>query len=89
MKWRVVLELVGADGTAAVHEVSGGAAVAKYTDPTTLAPQIDKLKQRFGLSHVVLVGDRGMITEARITEDIKSPDLDWITRCVAPPSRTC
>jgi hypothetical protein len=27
MKWRVVLELVGADGTAAVHEVSGGAAV--------------------------------------------------------------
>jgi hypothetical protein len=31
MKWRVVLELVGADGTAAVHEVSGGAAVAEYT----------------------------------------------------------
>jgi hypothetical protein len=31
MKWRVVLELVGADGTAAVHEVSGGATVAEYT----------------------------------------------------------
>jgi hypothetical protein len=31
MKWRVVLELVGADGTAAVHEVSGGVAVAEYT----------------------------------------------------------
>ena len=31
MKWRVVLELVGADGTAAVHEVSGGAAVVEYT----------------------------------------------------------
>jgi hypothetical protein len=30
-EWRVVLELVGADGTAAVHEVSGGAAVAEYT----------------------------------------------------------
>src|SRR5271165_3620919 len=31
MKWRVVLELVEADGTARVHEVSGGAAVAEYT----------------------------------------------------------
>jgi transposase len=53
-------------------------------DPTTLAPQIDKLKQRFGLSHVVLVGDRGMITEARITEDIKSSGLDWITALRSP-----
>jgi len=53
-------------------------------DPTTLAPQIDKLKQRFGLSHVVLVGDRGMITEARLTEDIKSAGLDWITALRAP-----
>jgi transposase len=35
-------------------------------DPTTLAPQIEKLKQRFHLDHVVLVGDRGMITQARI-----------------------
>jgi transposase len=53
-------------------------------DPTTLATQIDKLKQRFGLSHVVLVGDRGMITEARITEDVKSAGLDWITALRAP-----
>jgi transposase len=53
-------------------------------DPTTLAPQIDKLKQRFGLTHVVLVGDRGMITEARITEDIKSVGLDWIAALRAP-----
>jgi hypothetical protein len=53
-------------------------------DPTTLAPQIDKLKQRFGLRHVVLVGDRGMITEARITEDIKSAGLDWITALRGP-----
>jgi transposase len=40
-------------------------------DPMTLASQVDKLKQRFRLDHVVLVGDRGMITQARITEDIK------------------
>jgi transposase len=53
-------------------------------DPMTLAPQIDKLKQRFGLDHVVLVGDRGMITEARLTEDIKAVGLDWITALRAP-----
>ena len=38
-----------------------------------------KLKERFGLDHVVLVGDRGMITQARITEDLKAAGLDWIT----------
>jgi hypothetical protein len=41
------------------------------TRALTLAAQIDKLKQRFALSHVVLVGDRGMITQARIEEDIE------------------
>ena len=50
----------------------------------TLASQIDKLKQRFHLDHVVLVGDRGMITQARITEGIKSAGLDWITALRAP-----
>ena len=41
-------------------------------DPTTLTGQVIKLKERFALDHVVLVGDRGMITQARITEDIKA-----------------
>jgi hypothetical protein len=41
-------------------------------------------KQRFHLDHVVLVGDRGMITQARITDDIKSAGLDWITALGAP-----
>ena len=45
-------------------------------DPTTLVSQVEKLRQRFQLDHVVLVGDRGMITQARITEDIKSAGLD-------------
>ena len=53
-------------------------------DPMTLAVQIDKLKQRFRLEHVVLVGDRGMITQARITEEIRSAGLDWITALRAP-----
>ncbi len=35
-------------------------------DPATLAAQIDKIKARFALKHVVMVGDRGMITSARV-----------------------
>jgi transposase len=72
--------LCAADGCPVAIEVFDG----NTGDPTTLAPQIDKLKQRFGLSHVVLVGDRGMITEARITEDIKAAGLDWITALRGP-----
>ena len=46
----------------------------------TLATQIEKACWRFHLDRVVLVGDRGMITEARITEDIQSAGLDWTYR---------
>src|SRR5918911_1169756 len=53
-------------------------------DPATLAPQVNKLKQRFRLEHVVLVGDRGMITEARLREDLCPAGLDWITALRAP-----
>jgi hypothetical protein len=54
-------------------------------DPATLAAQIRKIRSRFGIERVVLVGDRGMITEARIREDLRSVDgLDWITALRAP-----
>jgi transposase len=72
--------LCSPDGCPVAIEVFDG----NTGDPTTLAPQIEKLKQRFGLDHVVLVGDRGMITEARITEDIKAAGLDWITALRGP-----
>ena len=48
-------------------------------DPRTLGPQVDKLRRRFGLSKVVLVGDRGMLTEARIREEVAPAGLDWIS----------
>jgi hypothetical protein len=48
-------------------------------DPSTIGAQIDKLKQRFGLRHVVLVGDRGMLTSARIRDELKPAGLDWIS----------
>jgi len=53
-------------------------------DPATLAEQIGKLKRRFGLRRVVLVGDRGLITSARIAEDLVPAGLDWITALRAP-----
>jgi hypothetical protein len=53
-------------------------------DPSTLATQIDKVKQRFGIEHIVLIGDRGMITEARISETVKPAGLNFITALRAP-----
>lgn len=49
-------------------------------DPTTLGPQIQKVRGRFGIKRVVFVGDRGMITSKRIDEELRDVDgLDWIT----------
>jgi transposase len=49
-------------------------------DPSTLERQIEKIRDRFGLQRVVLVGDRGMITEARIREELRPvKGLEWIT----------
>ena len=58
------------------------------SDPLTVARQVDKLRSRFGLQRVVLVGDRGMLTAARIREDLASVDgLRWITTLRAPTIR--
>lgn len=49
-------------------------------DPKTLKPQIDKVRDRFGLQRVVFVGDRGLLTSARIREDLHDLDgVDWIS----------
>jgi hypothetical protein len=53
-------------------------------DPATLAGQMTKLKHRFGLSHVAVVGDRGMLTKARIRDDLKPAELDWVTALRGP-----
>src|ERR1700736_2788854 len=57
-------------------------------DPRTLAAQIDKVKKRFALERVALVGDRGMITQARLDAEIVPAGLDWITALRAPAIRT-
>lgn len=48
-------------------------------DSTTLLPQVEKLKNDFGLESLTIVGDRGMITETQITELKKQSGVDWIT----------
>jgi Transposase DDE domain len=53
-------------------------------DPSTVGNQIAKLKERFGLKRIVMVGDRGMITDARIRDDLKPAGIDWITALRAP-----
>jgi len=63
------------------------------SDPKTLQAAVTKARERFGLTRVVLVGDRGLITDARITADLHSGDaaapngLAWITALRAPAIR--
>jgi transposase len=54
-------------------------------DPTTVPDQVDKLRQRFGLSRVVLVGDRGMLTETQIGKLREHPGLGWISALRTAP----
>lgn len=56
-------------------------------DPPTLSAQVARIRQHFGLQRVVLVGDRGMLTEARLREDLQPAHLDWITALRAPQIR--
>ncbi|HKN27566.1 MAG TPA: IS1634 family transposase [Roseiarcus sp.] len=53
-------------------------------DPSTLVDQVRKLRTRFRLKRIVLVGDRGMITDARIDADLAPAGFDWITALRAP-----
>jgi hypothetical protein len=49
-------------------------------DPKTLTPQVEKVRQKFGLSRIIFVGDRGMLTSARLREDFHGAEgLGWIS----------
>ena len=81
-KLQIVIGLMtNAEGCPVAVEVFEG----NTGDPKTVASQVKKLQERFGLKRVVFVGDRGMITDARIREDLsKLEGLDWITALRAP-----
>jgi len=53
-------------------------------DPATVGTVVERVQDDFGLDQVVVVGDRGMLTAARIEEDLRSRELDWITSLRAP-----
>ena len=48
-------------------------------DPSTVSDQVDKLKQRFGLHQIILVGDRGMLTQTQIEALKAHPGIGWIS----------
>src|SRR6266481_4305431 len=48
-------------------------------DPTTVVDQVQKLRERFHLTRVVLVGDRGMLTQPQIEKIKAHPEMGWIT----------
>ena len=57
------------------------------SDPGTLGTQLQKLCERFSLARIVLVGDRGLLTSARIREELQPAGLRWITALRAPEIR--
>ena len=56
-------------------------------DPTTVPHQVEKLRQRFGLARVVLVGDRGLLTDTQIGKLREHPGLGWISALRGPAIR--
>ncbi len=69
-----------ADGRPVAVEVFAG----NTADPTSFTAAVTKVRDRFGLADVVMVGDRGMITQARIDDLKDSPGAGWITALRAP-----
>ena len=83
-KLRIVFGLLcDRDGCPVAVEVFDG----NTADPRTLSAQLDKLRRRFSLNRVVLVGDRGMLTDARIRDEVRPAGLDWISALRAPAIR--
>jgi hypothetical protein len=72
--------LCDTDGRPVAVEVFSG----EVHDDKTLPAQVTKLKDRFGLSRVIVVADRGMVTKANIEILAQAPGVDWITALKAP-----
>jgi len=53
-------------------------------DPATVAAQVSKLRERFGIEHIIWAGDRGMLTSARIEQVLKPQGMDWVSSLRAP-----
>ncbi len=67
--------LTASDGCPVAVDVYPG----NTADPNTVPDQVNKIRKRFGLTHVVMVGDRGMLTQARIDALRDNPGVGWIS----------
>ena len=76
--------LCAADGCPLAVEVFAG----NTADPATVAAQVQRIRQRFGIQRIALVGDRGMLTTARIRADLAPAGLDWISALKSQQLRT-
>jgi hypothetical protein len=73
--------LSNSDGCPVAVEVFEG----NTGDPKTVAAQVKKLRERFHLERIILVGDRGMLTQKRIEEDLRVHEgLEWVSALRAP-----
>ena len=78
---QIVFGLIcSANGCPVAVEVFAG----NSADPSTVAAQVAKIKARFGIDRIAWVGDRGMITSARINNVLKPNGMDWISSLRAP-----
>ncbi len=76
--------LCAADGCPVAVEVFPG----NTADPSTVATLVQTVRQEFGLDRVALAGDRGMLTTARIREDLQPASLDWVSALKTADLRT-
>ena len=76
--------LCAADGCPVAVEVFPG----NTADPGTVAALVRLIRQRFGIESVALAGDRGMLTTARIREDLGPAGLDWVSALKTTDLRT-
>jgi len=72
--------LMTAEGVPVAAEAFAG----NTGDPSTVGTVVERVQEDFGLARVVVVGDRGMLTDARIRDDLRPRQLDWITSLRAP-----
>jgi transposase len=72
--------LCAPDGCPVAIEVFSG----NTADSTTVAAQVEKVRERFGIAHIAWVGDRGMITQTQIDHVLRPNGMDWISSLRAP-----
>jgi hypothetical protein len=75
--------LASEEGIPVAVEVFAG----NTSDPETVGTALDRVQDRFGLERITMVGDRGMITDARIDEELRPRGVDWITALRSPTIR--